>query len=178
METLYLACLIGGILYAIVNVIFGEWIGQALDGLFDFLSHGGHSLIQPTALVGSITVFGGAGIMLTRYTSLGWGVVLLLSALIALAAGAGVFFLYVRPMEQSENSIAFSLNSLSGSLAEVLVSIPGEGYGEVLVKVGAGVTNQIAASYEGVPISAGSRVVVVEVKEGTLLVSEVDLSYI
>ncbi|MGO4371866.1 protease [Paenibacillus sp. MCAF20] len=176
METLYLACLIGGILYAIVSVIFGDWLSLALDGVLDFLSFDGHSWLQPTALVGSITVFGGAGIMLTRYTSLSIGVVLALALLIALAAGVGVFFLYVRPMERSENSIAFSMNALSGSLAEVLVSIPDKGYGEVLVKVGAGFTNQIAASYEGVPITAGSRVVVVEVKDRTLFVSEVDLS--
>ncbi|MDQ0112955.1 protease [Paenibacillus harenae] len=176
METLYLACLIGGILYAIVSVIFGDWLSMALDGMLDFLTLDGHSWLQPTALIGSLTVFGGAGIMLTRYTPLSAGVILALSVLIALAAGAGVFFLYVRPMERSENSIAFSLHALSGSLAEVLVTVPAKGYGEVLVKVGAGFTNQIAASYEGVPIIAGSRVVVVEVKDHTLYVSEVDLS--
>ncbi|WP_187768043.1 protease [Paenibacillus sp. PL91] len=176
METLFMSCLIGGILYALVSVIFGDWLGLLLDGALDFLSLDGHSWLSPTALVGGITVFGGAGLMLERYTSLGASAVLLVALLIALIAGTGVFFLYIKPMEQSENSIAFSLNGMSGMLGEVLVPIPAEGYGEVMVKVGAGFTNQIAASFEGVEIAGGSKVVVVEVRDSTLYVSEVNLS--
>lgn len=175
METLFLACLIGGIVYAIVSVLFGDWLGEALDGALEFLSVEGYPFIQSTVLVGGITVFGGAGFLLTRYSSLGIWMVLIAALLIAIVAGALVFFLYVKPMENSENSIAFSLESLSGALAEVIVPIPEKGYGEVLVKVGAGFTNQIAASFEGTSIPNEARVVVVEVKDSTLYVSEVDL---
>jgi membrane-bound ClpP family serine protease len=168
-----MACLIGGIIYAIVSVVFGDWLGMLLDGALDFLSVDGNSWLSPTSIVGGITVFGGAGILLERYSGFGLTAVLLLSLLIAILAGAGVFFLYVRPMENSESSIAFSLHSLSGMLAEVLVPIPASGYGEVMVKVGAGFTNQIAASFDKVDIASGSQVVVVEVKDSTLYVSEV-----
>ncbi|MNH46118.1 hypothetical protein D3C79_1087720 [compost metagenome] len=65
---------------------------------------------------------------------------------------------------------------MSGTLAEVLVPIPASGCGEVMVKVGAGFTNQIASSFEGVAIASGARVVVVEVKDSTLYVSEVDFT--
>ncbi|CAM3952866.1 protease [Paenibacillus alkaliterrae] len=176
METLYLACLIGGIMYAVISVVFGDWLGQMLDGALDFLSLDGHSWLSPAALVGGITVFGGAGILLERYSAFGMAAILIISMLIAIVAGAGVFLLYVRPMENSENSIAFSLQGLSGMLAEVLVPIPASGYGEVMVKVGAGFTNQIAASFEGVDIPGGAQVVVVEVKDSTLYVSEVNLA--
>lgn len=175
METLFMACLIGGILYAIVSVVFGDWLSQALDGMLDFLSLEGHPWLEPTAIVGGITVFGGAGILLGRYTAFGAAAVIFVALFIAIIAGAGVFFLYIRPMEESENSIAFSLQALSGMLGEVLVPIPASGYGEVMVKVGAGFTNQIAASFEGVDIAGGRRVVVVEVKDNTLYVSEVNL---
>ena len=175
METLFLSCLIGGILYALVSVVFGDWLGQTLDGALDFLSLDGHSWMSPTALVGGITVFGGAGIMLGRYTALGAAAIVIIALLIALIAGTAVFFLYIKPMEQSENSIAFSLNGLSGMLGDVLVPIPASGYGEVMVKVGAGFTNQIAASFEGVAIAGGANVVVVEVRDSTLYVSEVNL---
>ncbi|WP_197286096.1 protease [Paenibacillus sp. FJAT-27812] len=176
METLFMSCLIGGIMYALVSVIFGDWLGQALDGALDFLSLDGHSWLSPTALVGGITVFGGAGLMLDRYTSFGSTAIVMVALLIALLAGTAVFFLYIKPMEQSENSIAFSLNGMSGMLGDVLVPIPAAGYGEVMVKVGAGFTNQIAASFDGVEIASGTRVVVVEVKDSTLYVSEVNLS--
>ncbi|MDQ8733482.1 protease [Paenibacillus sp. LHD-38] len=176
METLFLSCLIGGILYALVSVIFGDWLGQALDGALDFLSIDGHSWLSPTALVGGITVFGGAGVMLQRYTAFGSAAIVTVALLIALLAGTAVFFLYIKPMEQSENSIAFSLNGMSGMLGEVIVPIPAQGYGEVMVKVGAGFTNQIAASFDGIEIAGGSRVVIVEVRDSTLYVSEVNLS--
>ncbi|WP_171056085.1 protease [Paenibacillus sinopodophylli] len=175
METLFMSCLIGGVLYALVSVVFGDWIGQALDGALDFLSLDGHSWLSPTALVGSITVFGGAGLMLQRYTGFGPFAIVMVALLIAIVAGLAVFFLYIKPMEQSENSIAFSRNGMSGMLGEVLVPIPAKGYGEVIVKVGAGFTNQTAASFDGVDIAGGSRIVVVEVKDSTLYVSEIHL---
>lgn len=176
METLYLICLISGIAYALVSILFGDWLGEVLDGALELLSVGSSPIFQSTVLVGGITSFGGAGLLLERYSSLGAIAVLIGALLIAILAGIAVFFLYVKPMKNSENSIAFSLESLAGALAEVIVPIPEKGYGEVLVKVGAGFTNQIAASFEGVLIPADARVVVVEVKDNTLYVSEVSLS--
>ena len=47
-------------------------------------------------------------------------------------------FLYIRPMERSENSSGYSMNELTGLIGEVLVPIPVVGFGEVMVKAGAG----------------------------------------
>ena len=176
MESVYIAWLIGGILYVLVSVIFGDLISQALDGAFDFLSVEGPHFLQPMTIVGGITIFGGSGLLMERYSGLAGPVIVLGSALIAIAGAVAVFFLYVRPMENSENSIAFSAASLAGSLGEVIVPIPEKGYGEVLIKVGAGNTNQIAASFDNAPIPSGSRIVVVEVREGVLYVSELNLN--
>ncbi|XEC96948.1 NfeD family protein [Paenibacillus tarimensis] len=176
MEALFWACLAGGIIYTVVSVIFGDIVGQALDGMLDFLSVDSAPWMQPMSIVGGITVFGGTGLLLERYTGLVTSAVIILSLLTAIVIGAGVYFFYVKPMEQSENSTAFSVNAMSGKIAEVLVPIPASGYGEVLVKVGAaGMTNQIAASHDGDPIPAGVRVVVVEVRDDTLFVSRLDL---
>lgn len=174
MEALFWGCLIGGVLYALVSVILGDLISQAMDGIFDFLSLEGHPWLQPTSLVGGITAFGGSGILLEKYSSFGIAAVVILSLLIAITAGVGVYFLYVKPMVNSENSVAVSVQDFSGKMAEVLVAIPAVGYGEVLVKAGAGNTNQIAASFDGEPIPGGARVVVVEVKDNTLYVSKLD----
>ncbi|MBH5316791.1 NfeD family protein [Paenibacillus sp. GSMTC-2017] len=175
MDTLFMACLIGGIIYAIVSVIFGDWLGQMFDGILDFLSIDGPSFLQPMTIVGGITVFGGAGLLLAKYSDLSNPVIILFAIIIAVVTAVAVFFLYVRPMENSENSIAFTMQSLGGTLGEVLVPIPVNGYGEVLVKVGAGFTNQIAASFENEPISTGAKIVVVEVRNSVLYVSEVNL---
>ncbi|MEF2247901.1 MULTISPECIES: NfeD family protein [unclassified Paenibacillus] len=166
METLFLVLLITGILYAVVTFFFGDWVGDVLDGF---------PLFQSTVLVSGLTAFGGSGLLLYRYSPL-QGFILVGAALIIAAALATlVFFLYVKPMKNSENSIAFKLQSLEGAIGEVLTPIPASGYGEVLVKVGAGVTNQIAASYDGTSIPSDAKVVVVEVKEHTLFVSPIRL---
>ncbi|GFN29939.1 hypothetical protein PCURB6_01990 [Paenibacillus curdlanolyticus] len=175
MEVLFLACLIGGALYTTIAVIFGDIIGQALDGAMDFLSFDGPPWLNMSAFAGAVTAFGGAGLLLERYTSLGIVMVVIAALLAGIVAGFIVFFVYIRPMDRSENSIAFSTADLTGLLGEVLVPIPEKGCGEVLIKVSAGVTNQIAASFDGQPIDGGSRVVVVEIQDGTLLVSKVEM---
>ena len=171
LEQVYWACLVGGALFAVITVVFGDLISNMLDGLFDFLSINGHKAFQPMTVVGAIAVFGGAGILLTRYTGLTAPVTAVLSVLTAVAAAVVVHFLYVRPMERSENSTGFSMQDLEGKIGEVIVPIPPRGYGEVLIKAGAANTNQIAASFDGDTIEAGARVVVVQVRDDTVYVS-------
>ncbi|ACT02423.1 NfeD family protein [Paenibacillus sp. JDR-2] len=174
MEAVFWGCLIGGALYAIISALLGDLIGHALGGILDFLSLDGHPWLNPTTLVGGITAFGGAGLLLAHYTSLGLAAVFILALAGGVVFGGSGYFLYVKPMSESENSIALSEKDLSGKIAEVITAIPSKGYGEVLVKAGAGYTNQIAASFDGDEIPGGSRVVVVEVKENTLYVSKLD----
>jgi membrane protein implicated in regulation of membrane protease activity len=157
-----------GIMFAVVTVILGDLISQALDGMLDFLSV---DYLDPMVVATGITGFGGAGILLSKYTAWGAFVVLTVSLLIAVLLSALIYFAYVKPVKNSENSIGYSMADFSGKIGEVTVTIPERGYGEVLIKAGAGNTNQIAASFEGVEIQTGTRVVVVEVKEGTLYVS-------
>jgi len=85
-----------------------------------------------------------------------------------------VYFAYVKPMKGAESSTGFSVQDLIGKIGEVIVPIPAKGCGEVLIKIGAGNTNQIAASSDGEDIPAASRVVVAEVKEGVLYVFRYD----
>ncbi len=66
METIYWGCLIGGAIFAIVSLVLGDLIDGLLDGAFELP---GIDFLKPVVLAGSITAFGGAGIMLTRYSS-------------------------------------------------------------------------------------------------------------
>lgn len=173
MEVWYWGLFTAGILFALATLIFGEILGH-LSGMLD--SAYGHHLpfLQPAVLVGGITTFGGAGILLSRYTELtSWqsgGLSLLIAAVLSVL----VYLVYVKPMENSENSVAFSLQELVGKIGEVTVPVPASGFGEVMVRTGGGVTNQIAESFDGRSIPSHLRVVVVEVKNSVLLVSPLD----
>ncbi|MNR65952.1 putative membrane protein YuaF [compost metagenome] len=64
------------------------------------------------------------------------------------------------------------MNELPGKIGEITVPVPAQGYGEIMVKFGAGNSLHTAASFEHQPLPAGIKVVVVEVREGVALVSE------
>lgn len=169
MEALYLGCLAGGVLFALVSVIFGDVLSNALDGVLDFLSV---DILKPMVIASAITVFGGAGILITRYSGLTAIPNLLLSILIAVIISVLVYFLYVKPMENTENSTGYSIHDLVGRIGEITITLPGLGYGEVMVKVGAGNVLHIASSLEQRVLTAGTRVVIVDEVDGVLLVTE------
>jgi membrane-bound ClpP family serine protease len=164
MLELYWGCFAVGVLLALATIFLGDLLPA--DQL---------PFAHPVSLVGGMTVFGGAGVLLTRYSSLHTAAAALLSLLAAVAVSLAVHFLYVKRMRQMEVSNAFSIRELAGRIGEVSTPIPTRGYGEVVLKAGgAGLTNQIAASFDGEEIPAGAKVVVVEVKDDTLYVSRLD----
>ncbi|GIP24964.1 hypothetical protein J23TS9_00940 [Paenibacillus sp. J23TS9] len=171
METLFWSCLAGGILFAAVSVLLGDLVSHALDGLLDFMSV---DFLKPMVIASAVTVFGGAGILLAHYTVWSGFVVVLLSVVIAVVISALVYFFYVKPMDNSENSTGYSIRELSGRIGEVTIPIPETGYGEVMIKLGAGNTLHIASSLERHQLSAGTRVVVVDVQDGVLRVTNLD----
>jgi len=166
MLELYWGCLVFGLILAFVSIIFGDLLGDVLGGVF----HVDSDIMQPMVVVGGLTIFGGAGVLLTKYTSLETWPVVIFALLIAFGLSTIIYFAYVKPMKNSENSIAFSVADLIGQFGEVIVPIPAQGCGEILIQVGTGNTNQIAASLKGQEIVSGSQVVVASVKEGVLYV--------
>lgn len=170
MLEVYWGCFIAGALFAVITIVFGDFLGSVLDGLFDFLTLDHIDFFHPMVIMGGITAFGGAGVALTKATSLGALPVAVIALMMAVLLSFTVYFAYVKPMKGAESSTGFSIRDMIGKIGEVTVPIPAKGYGEVLIKIGAGNTNQIAASSDGEDIPAGTRVVVAEVREGVLYV--------
>lgn len=170
MEALFWGCFVGGALFAVISALLGDLVGSWLDGVFDFLSA---DFLKPIITASAITSFGGAGILLDRYTGLGAVFVVILAIGVAVVLSVVVYFTYVKPMENSENSTGFSEAELPGKIGEVTVPIPAQGYGEVMVKLVGGNTLHIASSWDRKEIPSGTAVVVIETaKDGTVQVSE------
>lgn len=64
------------------------------------------------------------------------------------------------------------MSDLPGKIGEITIPVPAAGYGEIMVKFGAGNSLHTAASFDHELLPAGIKVVVVEVREGVALVSE------
>lgn len=173
MIEVYWGCFIGGVLFAVVSVVLGD----VLEGIFELSFGEGPPLVQPITIVGAVTVFGGTGVMLSRYTPLPGVWVFVLSLFSAVIAFLLVYFFYIVPTDNAENSTAFTMSDLNGKLGEVITTIPRGGYGEVMIRTAGGNTNQIAASFEKSEIPSGTKVVVVEVRDHTLYVAPYSLEW-
>jgi membrane protein implicated in regulation of membrane protease activity len=169
MEGVFWGCFIGGAVFALVSTLLGVFIGSLIDGVFDLVSI---DFFKPIISASAITTFGGSGILLSRYTGLGNTIIIIFSILIALLLSVVVYFIYVKPMENSENSIGFSEMDLPGKLGEVTIPIAATGFGEIMIKQVAGNTLHIASSWDKREIPVGREVVVVDIKDGVTLVSE------
>ncbi|GGF91212.1 protease [Paenibacillus aceti] len=169
MDGLFWGCFIGGAVFALASTLLGDIIGSWIDGIFDLISI---DFLKPIITASAVTTFGGSGILLSQYTGLGNTPIIILSILIALLLSVLVYFIYVKPMENSENSIGYSEADLPGKLGEVTIPIGVGGFGEIMIKQVAGNTLHIAASWDKREISVGSEVVVVDMKDGVALVSE------
>ena len=165
MLTLYWLCLGGGLLFALLTILLGD----VLDGLD--LPDG---LLDPLSAVGGLSVFGGAGVLLSEFAPLGTAATAVLAAGAGFVLAVAMHFGVVKPMKGAESSTGFSHREYAGKMGEVSVSVPAGGFGEVVVQMGASRTFQTAASFDDTPIPTGTRVVVVEVGEEALLVSPFD----
>ena len=169
MLTVYWLCLAGGLVFALLTVLLGDVVDGALEGI-DLPD----DLLDPLSFVGGLSVFGGAGILLTEFAPLGPVATGVLAAGFGFVLAVAMHFGVVKPMKRAEASTGFSVREYAGKLGEVSVAVPATGFGEVVVQMGASRTFQTAASFDGSPIPTGTRVVVVEVGEEALLVSPFD----
>jgi len=164
MDTVYLICIVFGLVYTLTTLFFG-------DAVSDWLEQLQLPVLQPVLLVSGITAFGAAGLLLTRLTSFSAWTVLGLAALAGVALAVLAYFVWVEPMAKAENTTGYSMQQLVGQIGEVWTSIPSGGLGEVLIVMVAGTTHHMAASVDGEPIREGTRVVVVEVRDHVLYVT-------
>jgi len=174
MLDLYWGCLFGGLAFGLISLLFGDLLGDAFDGIFDALSFDSLDFLHPMTIVSAITMFGGIGVLLTQYSSLEQLGAGLIAGGGAVIFSIAVFFVYVKPMKRTESSIGYSMAELVGRPGEVTIPIPKGGYGEVEVSFGVQKTYQLAAAYDQGEIAVGARVVVVEVREGTVYVTAED----
>jgi len=175
MESVFWICFLIGVIYTIVVVIFGDVLAGALDASLEWLQLDNLPVIQPLTLMSGLTIFGGSGIVLLQFSALTMTIVVLASLGLAIVGVIIVYFVYVKPMANAESSIGYSIYDLVGKEAQVVVPIPAEGYGEVMVKTVGGVVSHTAASFGKVEIDGERSVVVIEVQDGVLLVSELNL---
>ena len=135
------------------------------DGIFD-----GFEFLNPSMILAFITLFAAGGYGLENYTS--WNSILVagVSAVIAfiLAIILNVFIFI--PVKSAEQSLAYSDESLIGRTGKVVVPIPADGFGQIVIESNTGNISKAAVSKRNKEIKAGEKVIVVGVKQGSVIV--------
>jgi membrane-bound ClpP family serine protease len=75
------------------------------------------------------------------------------------------------PLSAAEESIVYSNESLKGRVGEVIITIPVDGFGEVLMKSTSGTIAKSAMSFNNHPIQQGEKVLIIDVQNGVLYVT-------
>ena len=152
-----------GFLFLLISLVFGEIFDH-----FDFghdldhdLSHGGPGFLSTRVLSVFVTAFGGFG-AIGVYQGLG----VLPSSFIGFAGGlvlASVIYFFARFLFSQQASSATSEADLVGRTAEVTVSIPGGGVGQVRCLVGESMVDKVARTRDGSAVPFHSLVKIEEI---------------
>lgn len=89
----------------------------------------------------------------------------IIASIVAIVFTIIVHFAIVVRIRKMQNSVAESTQTLIGRHAEVTITIPSDGMGEVYFR-GGSISNKPAVSYDGVEVPVGSKVVVLGIKDG------------
>lgn len=129
-------------------------------------------LLDPAVLLPFITLTATWGYVLELATGLSSGVILGISLGAAAILDFLLYFFILLPLKSAEVSLAYSDESLAGKVGKVIVPIPADGFGEIVIETVNGVLSKRAAGYENVPIDYGKEVLIIEVNAGTFIVKE------
>ncbi|MBS4175019.1 hypothetical protein [Bacillus sp. FJAT-49736] len=160
-ETIYLILLIVSGVLTILYIFFGD----ALHGVGEAVSY-----LHPTLVLSFITFFSASGYIFELATSISSGLIIAISAIIALILDSLLNMFVLIPLSSAEESLAYTEESLKGRIGKVIISIPEDGFGEVVIESNSGTIAKPATGVNNNPIEEGKQVLVIEVKSGVLYV--------
>lgn len=166
--TVFLGIAAVGLVFLVISLLFGELFESF--GLHDGSGAGldGHGFIDSRAVAVFVTAFGGFGAIGIRS---GFGVVP--SALLGLASGfllGGAVALFARFLLAQQSTSSVSGLQLVGRTAQVTVTIPAGGVGQISCRVGEERVEKIARSRGGAEVKSGTLVLVEEFTGDSVIV--------
>lgn len=164
-ETFYLTVLIFVGVLTVLFLLFGDFLHGIL-GAVDFLN--------PTLIFAFLTFTAASGYLLEKLTSLNHLIIMIVSSLIAIILDLLLNVFVLVPLSSAEESLVYTTQSLKGRVGKVIISIPVDGFGEVVLNNSSGTIAKPAASFDQKPIEEGQKVLVIEVKNGVLMVLPYD----
>lgn len=158
-QSVYLTTLIIAGALTLLYILFSD----ILEGLAEIIP-----FINPALILAFITFFSASGFVFELLTSFNSLLIIIFSVLIALLLDTLLNIFVLVPLSSAEESLVYSSNSLRGRVGKVIIPIPEDGFGEVLLKSNSGTIAKSAVSFKGQPIAEGEHVLVVDVQDGVI----------
>lgn len=170
--TFFLAIAAVGLIFLLVSLIFGElfedWgLGTDADGGVD-----GHPFLDSRAISVFITAFGGFGAIGVRM-----GLSVIASSMLGLTSGlvlGGAVAMFARFLHSQQSTSSVSNATLVGRTAQVIVTIPAGGVGQVSCRVGEERVEKLARSRGGAELKPGELVRIEEFAGESAIVGPVN----
>jgi membrane-bound ClpP family serine protease len=160
-ESIYLTVLIitGGI--TLLYLLFGDF----LDGIAEATG-----FLNPTLILAFVTFTSASGYIFELLTVFNHLLIISISVIIAILLDVLLNVFVLIPLSRAEESLVYTNQSLRGRVGDVIIPIPVDGFGEVIIKSASGTISKSAASFENKAIAEGEKVLIIEVKDGVLKV--------
>ncbi|AGT30737.1 membrane protein [Geobacillus genomosp. 3] len=166
-EVIYGIVLVVSAVLTIVYFFFSD----VLDGVLDAVDH---PLFSPQLILSFFIVSSAVGLLAEWYTDWASSLILWLGIGVALVAVLLLHFFVFLPLRSAEASLGYTDAELEGSLAKVIVPVPPDGFGEILISRKSGAVAKAAKSLRHEEIAAGEEVVIVQMENGVAVVAKHD----
>jgi len=162
-ETIYLYTLfiIGAL--TVLFIFFGDAAHGTAAGL-DFLN--------PVIVLAFITFMSATGYILEKVTSLNSYLILVIAVIISFILDVILNIFVLLPLSKAEESLVYTAESLNGRVGKVIITIPANGFGEVVLESTSGMISKSARSFDDSTIKEGATVLVIDAETGFLTVKE------
>ncbi|WP_332651446.1 NfeD family protein [Lysinibacillus sp. 54212] len=162
LATIYLTVLIVIGLCTILYLFFSDLTDGVAEGIPFF---------DPAVILAFISITAAGGYLLETFTTISHFINFLLAAVASSILSALLYYFLLVPMRTAEVSLAYTDESLAGQTGKVIVPIPIDGFGEIIIESINGVISKRAASFDQTEIPYDQEVLIIEIKEGTVYVT-------
>lgn len=161
-ESFYLTLILISGAVTILYLFFGD----VLEGIAEATG-----FLNPTLIMAFITFTSASGYLFEIMTSFNHILILITSVIIAIILDIMLNVFILIPLSSAEESLTYTADSLKGRVGKVIIPIPEDGFGEVIIQSNSGTIAKSAISFENKAIPEGQQVLVIDVQNGVLQVS-------
>lgn len=158
--------MISGII-TLLYVLFGDILGGAGEVA---------GFLNPTLILAFIIFFSAIAYGFEFLTALSHVLIIGISVVVAFILDAILNMFVLIPLSSAQESLVYTTDSLKGRIGRVIIPIPSDGFGEVVLHNKSGTISKPAASFRHTAIQEGEKVLIIEVRDGVLYVSSYEYS--